>query len=84
MKQIIINIGQQSSQKIDFASLIVSVRETYGSHCEIVVGCPGQQNVVKDVKVGDAVLFESPSDGILEVRVLTMNSDLSGDTSLNA
>ena len=73
MKQTITLIKENSSSKIDCSSVILSVRTTFGNHCEVVVGYPGLQNVVKDMHVGDAVLYETPSDGILEVRVLAMS-----------
>src|SRR3972149_8364628 len=73
MKKATVVIKQNSSTRIDFANLIVSARITYGNHCEIVVGSPGLQNVMKDFYVGDTVLVETPSDGILEVRTLTMD-----------
>lgn len=73
MKQTTIVIKEKSSSKIDSSSVILSVRTTYGDHCEVVVGYPGLQNAVKDMKVGDAVLFETPSDGILEVRALAID-----------
>ena len=73
MKQTTIVIREKSSSKIDFSSVILSVRTTYGDHCEVVVGYPGLQNVLKDMHIGDAVLYETPIDGILEVRALTMD-----------
>jgi hypothetical protein len=74
MKQATIVINERSSVITDFSNVILSVRTTYGNHCEVVVGCPGLQNVVKDMKIGDAVLYETPTDGILEVRVLKMDT----------
>lgn len=32
------------------------------------------QNTAKDMYVGDALLFETPEDGILEVRIMEINS----------
>jgi len=73
MKHTTVAVRKNTSTKVAIANLILSVRDTHGSHCEIVVGCPGLPNVVKDAKVGDAVLFETPDDGTYEVRALSMD-----------
>lgn len=74
MKHSTIAIRENSSEKVDFSRLIVSVRQTFGSRCEIVVGYPGLPNVVQEMRTGDALLFETPTDGVLEVRAMAMNS----------
>ncbi|MFA5877742.1 MAG: hypothetical protein WC880_05305 [Candidatus Paceibacterota bacterium] len=74
MKQSIIVIKEKNSARTDIANLIVSVRIIYPNHFEIVVGSPGLRNVVADMNIGDAVLFETPNDGILEVRALSMDA----------
>jgi hypothetical protein len=73
MKQTVVVIEEDTSSQTDFSSLILTVRRIYGDSCTVVVGCPGLKNVVKDMSIGDAVLYETPSDGILDVRVLTIN-----------
>ena len=74
MKSTTLNIFENSSVQSELGTLIISVRTTYGNHCEVVIGSPGTPNVVQDMKTGDAVLFESPTEGILEVRALNMNT----------
>lgn len=74
MKQIKVSIVYGSSKNISDTNLIVSYRRRgKGTPKEIVVGYPGLPNVIKEVDIGDAVLFESPSHGIIEVRVLSVN-----------
>ena len=75
MKQSTITILENNSAGVDFANLIVSVRQTLGTECEVVVGYPGLPSVVKDLLTGDAVLFETPIDGVLEVRVMSQSSN---------
>jgi hypothetical protein len=72
MKSITVEVAEHGSQRAELGNLILSARTTYPSRCEIVVGSPGLPNVVQTVQAGDAVLFESTSDGILEVRVLSL------------
>lgn len=74
MKQVTVTISEGSSSSVDFSSLILSVRGTYANRCIVVVGYPGLKNVVKEIKLGEAVLYETPNDGILEVRVVSTNT----------
>lgn len=74
MKQETIVIKENNSHQVDFANLIVSVRRTCGQKSEVVVGCPGLPNKHSEIRVGDALLFETPNDGIFEVRALSMDT----------
>ncbi|MEW8355838.1 MAG: hypothetical protein AB2665_18705 [Candidatus Thiodiazotropha sp.] len=74
MKQQTVKLSEKTSSTIDSSGIIVSARTTYGSHCDIVIGYPGLPNVVKQMHVGDAVLYETPAEGVIEVRALSMNS----------
>ncbi len=74
MKQATVKISQESSSSVDFSSLILSVRHVYTSYCTVVVGYPGLKNVVKEMSLGDSVLYETPNDGILEVRFISFHS----------
>jgi hypothetical protein len=58
---------------LSFASrighVIISLRDADFSSISFVVGRTGFPNVVcNDAKLGDAVLFETPDDGIVEIR----------------
>lgn len=77
MKQIKVTIDDEGSKKIADTGLIVSHRwrgKQKPRTREIVVGYPGLPNVTKEVDIGDAVLFELPDQGIVEVRVLSVGS----------
>jgi hypothetical protein len=71
-----LEIYERNSELADVGNLIVSVRYiNVDNHCcEITVGSPGLPNVVKTMYTGDAVLFETPTHGILEVRMMAHNS----------
>ena len=74
MKQSTITVSDnESATLVDFADLIVTVRKLIGRQCEVLVGYPGLPGVVKNMRTGDAVLFETPKDGVLEVRVMTQS-----------
>jgi len=72
MKSSTISIYENKSEQLDIANLILSVRKIYVERVVVVIGCPGLPNVVEEMCVGDAVLFETPNDGILEVRLFSM------------
>ncbi len=78
MKQATVTISEGSSSSVDFSSLILSVRVTYTNSCIVVVGYPGLKNVVKEIELGETVLYETPNDGILEVRVVSANNSRAG------
>ena len=73
MKQYTVVIREKTSEQLDFPNVIVSVRITYGSKSEIVVGYPGLPNVNEELQIGDAILYETPNDGVFEFRALSMN-----------
>lgn len=76
MRQVDISVRERNSVQTDIAHLIVSVRyiNLQNNCCEITVGCPGLPNAVQTMYTGDAVLFETPSDGIIEVRMMSHNA----------
>lgn len=74
MKDEIIAINEKSTGRVSFAKVLVSLRQTSGLDCEVLVGYPGLPSVIKRLRTGDAVLFESPNDGVLEVRVMSVAS----------
>lgn len=52
--------------------LIISLRNAYTSWINLSVGRPGLPNVESKLKVGDAILFETPDEGVFEVRLLNI------------
>lgn len=74
MKSSKLTIKQNSSGEIEFAGLIISVRTTYGSSCDVVIGYPGLPNVERELRNGDAMLYETTENGIIEVRVISLNA----------
>ena len=65
-------VSTGSSDVSQVGGLVLSVRSANPDNAVVVIGCPGLPNVVKDLQLGDAVLFESPTDGILEIRVMAL------------
>jgi len=50
----------------------VSVRNALVGQCEVVIGYPGLPNLAQEMNVGDAVLYQTTEDGILEVRAVVL------------
>jgi len=69
VKQSTVIVSASSSGRPDFSNLILTVRTIHFTSCSVVVGQPGLPNVLKTLELGDAILFETFSDGILEIRL---------------
>ena len=75
MKEETLQIRAYGSERSKIGNLIISARGVYKSTgCELVIGRPGQPNVERQMHLGDAVLYETPTDGILEIRVLGLDT----------
>jgi len=72
MNKISIDISGNSSKEIKNTHLIISVKTIRDNSSMIVVGYPGMKNTIKNMEIGDTLLFETPEDGIYEVRVMTI------------
>jgi hypothetical protein len=70
LEQEMIVVPQRGSTLSKVGHLVVSARKTSSAEADLVVGRPGMPNVTKSVSVGDAILFETPDAGVLEVRVM--------------
>jgi hypothetical protein len=68
-------VMSRDSTQSELGHLIITLRHTDGDVARIIVGRPGMPNVVKDLRLGNAVLFETPDEGTFEVRVLTLTSN---------
>lgn len=70
-----LTVTSGNSEISQVGGLVLSLRTATFENADVVIGSPGQRNVLKSLSLGDAVLFESPTDGILEVRVLALRSN---------
>lgn len=73
MNKEIIEVGANDSEHMDSTGLILTVRTTFGSESDIVVGYPGLPCERRRVYTGDALLYETPM-GTFDIRVLSQNS----------
>ena len=69
-----IKVPANNSVRLEASGLILTVRHTYGSSSEIVVGYPGLPNETRKLDTGDALLFETLDAGIFEIRVFTQST----------
>ena len=66
-----LTIPKQGSVRTELGKLIISAADFDGrTRVALVVGRVGFPNVTKALQAGGAVLFETPDDGLIEVRVL--------------
>jgi hypothetical protein len=69
-----LTIKENSSGQVAFAGLIISVRPTSSRGSEVIIGYPGMPNVGREMLNGDAILYETMSNGIIEIRAIAMNA----------
>ena len=71
-----ISIGKNDSVLCELGTLVISVKSIFYRENDlfvpIILGRPGAPNVEKVLGIGDAVLFDTPDDGLLEVRALNI------------
>ena len=66
MKSSTVAVLKNSSGRVEFANIIISLRNIYASSCEVVIGYPGLPNVEKELRNGDFVLYETVANGTVE------------------
>jgi hypothetical protein len=67
-------VQRSSSERFSLGRLIVSVRESDNDAALLILGRPGFPNVERRLRVGDVALFETPDQGLLEVRLMSSHS----------
>lgn len=74
MQQEVVEIKESESGSVSFSRLVISVSKLDGyKQCNTVIGYPGLPNVKENLSLGDAVLYETTEDGIIEVRATKLN-----------
>ncbi|MFZ5772237.1 MAG: hypothetical protein ACOY4W_12465 [Thermodesulfobacteriota bacterium] len=68
-----IKVEEKRSVKTNLGGLIVSVIDIYSHEVQCVVGRVGFPSVERTLKVGWTILFETPDEGLLEVRLMHIN-----------
>jgi hypothetical protein len=69
MKQSAVFVKVEGSGLPKFGNIIISVKDITNGICNVLIGYPGLPNVNRKMSIGQTVLFETPMDGVLEVRV---------------
>lgn len=66
-----LSIDKDDSKTSDAFGVIVSLRTLYPDRALLVIGSPGLPNVTKELWIGDAILYDTPSEGLIEIRYMT-------------
>ncbi len=64
-----LTVDLKSSKIAHNHGVVVSFREWAAGNPRLVIGAPGQPNAVRLMQLGDAVLYETPTHGLVEVRL---------------
>lgn len=75
MKNELVLIQKGNSGRVSFSHLIISLRNVTQKECVAAFGYPGLPNVLEKLCNGDAVLYETPTEGVLEARVFSLFND---------
>jgi hypothetical protein len=70
----VLKVPYGGSQIAHNHGLIVSIREWDRSSLTLIYGSPGSPNAQHKLQLGDAVLYETPSHGMAELRLMKLNS----------
>lgn len=65
-----ITINRYCSERVQLGRLIISAAHVTMRDVDLVVGRPGFPNVARTLRTGGAILFETPDEGVIEVRVM--------------
>ncbi len=72
MKQETISVLSWASGRPKQVGIVLSLRRSSAEDCDVVIGYPGLPNVTRTMTNGDATLFETTHDGIVEVRAIAL------------
>jgi hypothetical protein len=71
-----LSVSERHSKHAQQGKLILSVVSVSSLTVKFVVGRVGSLNVERSLTVGGAVLFETPDDGLFEVRIMNIGGRL--------
>jgi hypothetical protein len=66
-------VKQSKSIISEIGGLVLSNKGSDGETADMVIGSPGLPNLDKILYLGDAILFETLAEGLLEVRMLSLD-----------
>jgi hypothetical protein len=66
-------VKQSKSIISEIGGLVLSNKGSDGETVDLVIGSPGLPNLDKILYLGDAILFETLAEGLLEVRMLSLD-----------
>lgn len=69
-----LSVDHKSSTIAHNHGVVVAFREWEAGNPRLVIGAPGQPNAVRLMQLGDAVLYETPTHGLVEVRLTNIRS----------
>ena len=70
--QVTKQIGPGYSKKVGIGGIVIGTLSSHEQSAKIVIGVPGLPNLTKELCLGDAVLYETPIDGIFEIRAVKL------------
>lgn len=76
MNRKLVELKTKTTKLIEESGLFITLKQCYSASCNISLGYSGLPNENSELDIGDAVLFQTPTDGMFEIRL--MNITLTG------
>jgi hypothetical protein len=73
----VVRVGEGSNSRTTLGKLVISAGHISPLGATLTVGRPGFQNLSLR-RTGDAILFQTPDDGTVEVRVVSLGLGMAG------
>lgn len=71
MKQSTLKVNSRQGVLVPDSHLIITATEINDGYSSLTIGYPGLPNAYKDLELGETVLFETPDEGLIEIRSLS-------------
>ncbi|AVW99064.1 hypothetical protein WM008_23250 [Vibrio vulnificus] len=74
MNRKLITLKAKTTELIEESGLFITLKQCYSTSCNISLGYSGLPNEHSELDIGDAVLFQTPSEGMFEIRLMDLSS----------
>ncbi|MCA3929022.1 hypothetical protein [Vibrio vulnificus] len=74
MNRKLIKLKEKTTELIEESGLFITLKQCYSTSCNIALGYSGLPNEHSELDIGDTVLFQTPSEGMFEIRLMDLTS----------
>ncbi|OCH30633.1 hypothetical protein A6E13_19035 [Aliivibrio fischeri] len=74
MNRKLVKLKEKTTELIEESGLFITLKQCYSNSCNLSLGYSGLPNEHSELDVGEAVLFQTPSEGMFEIRLMDLTS----------